>query len=69
MRKTLLALFLLAGTWQATAQPRFRNQLLQQMAQATALALPDSLGAMTDDDSTWHYRGRTLRVQIGRAHV
>ena len=63
MRKTLLALFLLAGTWQATAQPRFHNQLLQQMAQATALALPDSLGAMTDDDSTWHYRGRTLRVR------
>lgn len=48
---------------QGVAQSRFHNALLQQMAKATALSLPDSLGVMIDNDSTWQYKGRQLRVR------
>lgn len=63
MRKVLLSLFLFAGAWHGAAQPRFESRLLQQMAQAVSLSLPDSLGRMTDNDSTWTYRGRQLRLR------
>ena len=56
-------MFLFAGAWHGIAQPRFQTRLLKQMAQAVSLSLPDSLERMTDNDSTWTYRGRQLRVR------
>ncbi len=63
MRKVLFFFALFAMTLQGVAQPRFHNVLLQRMAKATALSLPDSLGILVDNDTTWQYKGRQLRVR------
>lgn len=63
MRKVFFFFMLFASTLSGAAQLRFHSVLLQRMAKATALSLPDSLGVMIDNDSTWLYKGRQLRVR------
>lgn len=63
MRKVVFLFMFFAATLQGVAKLRYHSELLQRMAKATALSLPDSLGVMTDNDSTWQYKGRQLRVR------
>lgn len=63
MRKVLTTLFLAAAALSAAAAPRFRTPLLEKMAAKAAIALPDSIGEEADNDSTWTYGGRQLRVR------
>lgn len=63
MRKVVFLFMFFAATLQGVAELRYHSELLQRMAKATALSLPDSLGVMTDNDSTWQYKGRQLRVR------
>lgn len=63
MRKVVFLFMFFAATLRGVAKLRYHSELLQRMAKATALSLPDSLGIMTDNDSTWQYKGRQLRVR------
>lgn len=60
------AIMLLAWvTLQSVAMP-FHTHRLQQIATATALQLPRGMKADSNNDSTWNYNGRTLRVCTNR---
>lgn len=48
------------------AAPSYHTPCLERLAGLTGLVLPDSLGAGVDVDSTWHYRGKVLRVRTNR---
>ena len=63
MRKVVFLFMFFAATLQGVAKLRYHSELLQSMAKTMALSLPDSLGVMTDNDSTWQYKGRQLRVR------
>lgn len=47
----------------AGAQPIFHTKRLAELAGKTSLCLPDSLGTLTDNDSTYTWRGHNLRVR------
>lgn len=47
----------------ADAEPTYQVPHLERLARSMDLNLPDSLGIDTDNDSTWSYRGRMLRVR------
>lgn len=46
----------------AHASPRFATKRLAAISSAVGLQLPDSIAAGTENDSTWTYAGRRLRV-------
>ena len=69
MRKVVFLFMFFAATLQGVAKLRYHSELLQRMAKATALSLPDSLGVMTDNDSTWQYKGRQLRVRTNASII
>lgn len=45
------------------AAPSFHVPGLEKLARYIGLTLPDVIGACVDNDSTWNYRGRALRVR------
>ena len=45
------------------AQPSYRTKLHAKIAKAINLNLPDSLAACINNDSTWSFNGRPLRVR------
>lgn len=45
------------------AAPQFRTERLARMAKALSLVIPDTLPANMENDSTWTYGGRRLRVK------
>lgn len=45
------------------AAPLYYTPCLERLARLVGLALPDTLGPDVDNDSTWSFRGRTLRVR------
>lgn len=52
----------LACAFAAHASPQFTTKRLAAISSAVGLSLPDSIGADTENDSTWTYAGRPLRV-------
>ena len=48
---------------QANAAPSFHTQRLEALAKAIKLGLPSQLGINVDNDSTWNYAGKTLRIR------
>ena len=48
---------------QANAALSFRTQRLEALAKAIKLGLPEQLGINIDNDSTWNYAGKTLRIR------
>ena len=48
---------------QANAAPSFRTKKLEALAKAIKLDLPEPLGINIDNDSTWNYAGKTLRIR------
>lgn len=63
MRKVAFTLILALAAQLCAAVPRFRTPLLQRIAKSTALTLPDTMEPMADNDSTWKFRGRQLRIR------
>lgn len=53
----------LAAALTTTAMPRFHSASLKEVCVKAGLQLPDSMPANADNDSTWRYNGRTLRVR------
>lgn len=47
----------------AGAQPRFHTKKLEEIAGKLSLCLPDSLGPLIDNDSTYTWRNHALRVR------
>lgn len=58
-----MALMMVVFVLSAGAAPPFHVPGLEKLARYIRLTLPDVLGADVDNDSTWHYHGRTLRVR------
>lgn len=48
---------------EADAAPSFYTRCLERLSTALNLNLPDSLGVNVDNDSTWQFRGKTLRIR------
>lgn len=48
---------------QANAALSFRTQKLEALAKAIKLGLPEQLGINIDNDSTWNYAGKVLRIR------
>lgn len=47
----------------ANAQSSFYTKLHAKIAEAARLAIPDTLNANINNDSTWAYNGRTIRIR------
>lgn len=52
-----------AFTLSVDAAPRFRTRCLETLATAMKMEFPSAMGADTDNDSTWSFKGKTLRVR------
>lgn len=52
-----------AFTFKVDAAPSFYTRCLETLSNALKLNLPDHMGTDVDNDSTWHYAGRLLRVR------
>lgn len=52
-----------AFTLSVDAAPHFRTHCLEALAKAMKMEFPSELGADADNDSTWRFKGRTLRVR------
>lgn len=48
---------------EANAAPPFYTRCLERLSCALKLNLPDSLGENVDNDSTWQFRGKALRIR------
>lgn len=57
------ALLLTVSAFCAGAAPTYSVPWLGRLAEQAGIALPDSMEADTDNDSTWSYRNRPLRVR------
>lgn len=60
--------FILIGTWttftiNVSAATSFHTRCLENLAKAIKIELPDSIGENVDNDSTWHFAGKQLRVR------
>ena len=60
--------FILIGMWTAftinvNAATSFHTRCLENLAKAIKIELPDSIGENTDNDSTWYFAGKQLRVR------
>lgn len=62
-RRVIIFLLALACLGRSYASPRFATKRLSAVCAAVGLALLDSMAAGTDNDSTWTYKGRQLRVR------
>ena len=63
LRRCLLAGAVVAFACGAMAAPAYHTSCLERLARAIGLALPDTLSPGVDNDSTWSFRGRTLRIR------
>lgn len=61
-RRFLILIVVIACVTIAHASPLFVTKRLDAICKATKLNLPDSIGTCTNNDSTWAYNGRVLRV-------
>lgn len=52
-----------AFTLSVDAAPRFRTRCLETLAKAMKMEFPSELGVNADNDSTWRFKGRNLRVR------
>ena len=52
-----------AFTFKVDAAPSFYTRCLETLSKAMKLNLPDRMEADVDNDSTWHYAGKPLRVR------
>ncbi len=60
--RVVMTLTALTFAFCAGASPVYRVPCLERIAQAVGLQLSDTLGINMDNDSTWNYNGRPLRV-------
>ena len=58
-----IALLLALSALCAAAAPVYTVPWLGRVAGLAGIVLPDSMGPYVDNDSTWNYRGRALRVR------
>lgn len=63
LRPVILIITMAAFVSQANAAPSFHTQRLETLAKAIKLGLPGRLGNNVDNDSTWNYAGKTLRIR------
>lgn len=63
LRRCLLVGVVVAFACGAMATPAYHTSCLERLARAIGLALPDTLSPGVDNDSTWSFRGRTLRIR------
>lgn len=63
LRRCLLVGTVVAFASGAIAAPAYHTSCLERLARAIGLVLPDTLGPGVDNDSTWNFRGRTLRIR------
>lgn len=63
LRRGYMALWCATLVLTASAAPVYQVPCLERLARSIGLALPDSLAPGVDNDSTWSYRGRVLRVR------
>lgn len=63
LRSVILIITMGAFVSQANAAPSFHTQRLETLAKAIKLALPGRLGNNVDNDSTWNYAGKALRIR------
>ena len=63
LRPCLLVVAVVAFACRAMAAPAYHTSCQERLARAIGLALPDTLGPGVDNDSTWNFRGRTLRIR------
>lgn len=63
LRHIITVITIAAFALQANAAPSFRTQRLEALAKAIKLDLPEQLGVNIDNDSTWNYAGKTLRIR------
>ena len=61
--RSLILITMATFALQANAAPSFRTQRLAALAKAIKLDLPEQLGINIDNDSTWNFARRTLRVR------
>ena len=61
-RVNIIFIMAVAFAFRASATPFFHVKCLANLYQALNIHLPDSLGSCLDNDTTWHYQGRPLRV-------
>lgn len=68
MRKlaAIAVVLVLALAQKAYATPVFYTKLLAEMAKVTALNLPDSIEERINNDTTWNYKNRPLRVRTNQ---
>ena len=57
---------MVAFALRASAAPSFHFKCLKDIYQKIEIQLPDSLGPNVDNDSTWTFSGKTLRVCTNR---
>ena len=60
--------FILIGMWTAftinvSAATSFHTRCLETLAKAIKIKLPDSIGKNVDNDSTWYFAGKQLRIR------
>lgn len=63
LRRCYMALLVAAFALSVGAAPLFHLPGLEKLARHIGLILPDVLGVGVDNDSTWNYRGRALRIR------
>lgn len=52
-----------AFVFRMNAAPLFHTRCLETLSKSLQLELPDSMGENVDNDSTWHFSGKPLRVR------
>lgn len=62
----IAVILVMALACEAYASPVFYTKLLAQMVRATALNLPDSISPEINDDTTWYYKGKPLRIKTNK---
>jgi hypothetical protein len=62
-RLNIFLISMVAFTVGANAAPSFHTQCLETIYKVTKIDLPSFIGVNADNDSTWNYCGRTLRIR------
>ena len=65
-RLDILVCMMLALALKASATPSFHVKCIKDIYEKIEIQLPDSLGPNVDNDSTWTFSGKTLRVCTNR---
>ena len=65
MTKKILCILtiVMALALKASAMPSFNTKLHARIAQKVNIDIPDNIGIEANNDSTWSFRGRTLRIR------